>query len=137
MKKILPALLVLSISTLFACKKNKEERSQYPFINLNDCISKTYAHDKVNLCFEEVIADTRCPEGMFCVWEGAAIAKFIFTKDNNNHLLALCTNALNLPVSKDTVVDGYRVEFVDLKPYPKHFRIPERTYRAEVKITKL
>lgn len=138
MKRIVLPMMVLSIFTLFACKKNKDGRSQYPFVYLHDCVSKNYSHDRVSLCFEEVISDSRCPEGMFCIWEGAAIAKFIFTKDNNNHVLTLSTNALNLPISKDTVVDGYRIEFVDLEPYPKQVQIPEPPpYKAEVKITQL
>jgi hypothetical protein len=137
MKKIVLAVLVLGIVTLFACKKNKDDRSQYPYVNLNDCINKSFGHDKIRLCFDQVISDSRCPEGMVCVWEGAATAKFTFTKDNVDHVLTLVTNSLNLPIARDTVVAGYKIQFVDLKPYPKQVQIPEQPYKAEVKITRL
>jgi len=75
---------------------------------------------------------------MYCIWEGAVVAKFTFTSNNNNHILTLATNPLNLPVSKDTVVDGYRVEFIDLQPEKEQGTIPPPSQvRAEVKITKL
>ena len=138
MKKIVLAVFVLSICTLFACKKNKDGKSQYPFVYLNDCISKTYSHDKIRLCFNEIISDSRCPKGMYCIWEGAVVGKFTFTSNNNDHVLTLATNPLNLAVSKDTVVDGYRIEFIDLKPEKEQGTIPPPSQvRAEVKITKL
>jgi hypothetical protein len=138
MKKVVLVVLVLSLFTLFACKKNKDGRSQYPFVYLNDCISKTYSHDKVRLCFNEIIADSRCPKGMYCIWEGGVVAKFTFTSNNNDHILTLATNPLNLPVSKDTVVDVYRIEFVNLQPEREQGTIPPPSQvRAEVKITRL
>jgi hypothetical protein len=139
MKKVCIALVVLSISTLFACKKNKEGRSQYPFVYLNDCISKTYSHDRVRLCFNSVVSDSRCPTNMLCIWQGAAIANFTFTKDNQDHSITLSTNPLNLPVSRDTTVDGYKIEFIDLQPYPVGGQNPPspNVIKAEVKITRL
>ena len=138
MKKIVLAVLVLSICTLFACKKNKDGRSQYPFVYLNDCITKTFSHDRVRLCFNEIISDSRCPKGMYCIWEGAVVAKFTFTSNNNDHILTLATNPLNLPMSKDTVVDGYRIEFIDLQPEKVQGTTPPPSQvRAEVKITEL
>jgi hypothetical protein len=138
MKKIGLAVLALSICILFACKKNKDGRSQYPFVYLNDCISKTYSHDKIRLCFNEIISDSRCPKGMYCIWEGAVVGKFTFTSNNNDHILTLATNPLNLTVSKDTVVDGYRIEFINLKPDREQGTIPPPSQvRAEVKITRL
>ena len=138
MKKIVLAVMALGILTMFACKKNKDRKSEYPFVYLHDCISKTYSHDKVTLCLDEIIADSRCPKGMYCIWPGAVIAKFTFSKDNDNHVLTLSTNPLNLPVSKDTVVDGYKIEFLDLKPEREEATFPPPSQvRAEVKITRL
>jgi hypothetical protein len=138
MKKIVLAMLMLSICTLFACKKNQDSKSQYPFVYLNDCISKMYSHDKIQLCFNEIISDSRCPKGMYCIWEGAVVCKFTFTSNNKSHVLTLASNPLNLPVSKDTVVDGYRIQFIDLKPEKEMGTIPlPSEIRAEVKITKL
>jgi hypothetical protein len=138
MKKIVLAVLALSICTLFACKKNKDGKSEYPFVYLNDCISKMYSHDNIRLCFNEIISDSRCPKGMYCIWEGAVVGKFTFSSNNKSHVLTLATNPLNLPVSKDTVVDGYRIEFIDLKPDREQGTIPPPSQvRAEVKITRL
>lgn len=138
MKKIVSVVLVLSIFTLIACKKNRDGKSQYPFVYLNDCMSKTFSHDRVRLCFNEIISDSRCPKGMYCIWEGAVVAKFTFTSNNNDHILTLATNPLNLSVSKDTVVDGYRIEFVDIQPGREQGTFPPPSHvRAEVKITRL
>ncbi|MEO5564429.1 MAG: hypothetical protein ABIR18_13365 [Chitinophagaceae bacterium] len=139
MKKLLIVLLALSTGLLFACKKNKDRRSEYPNVYLNTCFNKTYTHDKVELCFNSVESDSRCPINAVCITEGAAIAKFTFKRDGKSHQLTLSTNPLNIPYAKDTAVDGYRIEFIDLHPYPyagQPAPSPSRIV-AEVAITKL
>jgi hypothetical protein len=131
MKKIVLAALVLSIVTLFACKKDGDGKSYYPFVYLHHCINKTFSQERITLCFEEVIQDSRCPVNAFCIWGGMATAKFTFTRKNNDHVLILNLN-------RDTVVDGYKIRFADLLPYPKLNTVPApSTIRATMDITRL
>jgi hypothetical protein len=132
MKKIVLAVLALSIVILFACNKNNDPKSQYPFVYLHDCFNKTFSNDRIRLCLDEIILDIRCPEDVNCVWGGYAEAKFTFTKDNSDHVLILKTN-------QDTVVDGYRIKFDDLLPHPLAHPgpNPSETRKAQMEITRL
>jgi hypothetical protein len=117
MKRIFIVLFVC-LCGLVACKKDKFPRSEYPFVYLNHCISQRNDSDRIKICLDEVVSDNRCPENMFCVLEGTAVAKFTFSIDGVSHRLTLSTQPLNVPFAKDTVVENYRFEFVDLKPVP-------------------
>ena len=88
-----------------------------------------------------MLEDSRCPAGALCIWQGRAVAKFSFIVDKDQRPVTLTT--LNLPLigiprfPSDTILMGYKIEFVNLLPYPeinKSHDISE--YRAELKITK-
>ena len=83
-----------------------------------------------------MIEDSRCPLGVVCIWQGTAIAKFSVTV--NDHQQPVTLSTFKLPgFPSDTILMGYKIEFVDLLPYPdinKSHDISE--YRAELKITK-
>jgi len=123
---------------LFGCKKSLELGSS-SFVSWNDCSQNRSDHIKI--CFDSLIEESRCPTGAECFWQGRAVVKFYFTVDKDERPVTLTT--LNLPVigmprfPADTILMGYKIEFVNLLPYPsirKNHDIWE--YRAEVKITK-
>jgi hypothetical protein len=105
-------------------------------IDYKTCSQIEYKGDHVQICFDSLIEDSRCPKGVECVWAGMAIAKFIFTLNNDQHPMTLST--LNLHVfPSDTTIMGYKIEFIDLLPYAdtnSNRDISE--YKAELKVTK-
>ena len=118
MKRILVVMLT-ALCGFVACKKDRHSKSDYPFVYLNQCINQKNDSDRLQLCFDEVVSDSRCPENMVCVAEGTAVAKFTFRIDGGQaHPLTLSTQRLNVPFGNDTIVENYRITFLDLKPIP-------------------
>ena len=130
------ALLIISTSS---CNKTGVAKNPVTTtVDLNECIQRGSANSSATLCFEEVIGDSRCPAEAVCVWAGTAIAKFRLTTNGQEHILNLATMAWHV-YPKSIEVDGYRVELVDVKPYPGTipFPVPIHDVKAEVIFTKL
>ena len=101
-----------------------------------DCSEFENKTDHVTVCLDSLVDDSRYPAGVVCVWQGTAIAKFSVTVNNNQEPVTLST--LKLPgFPSDTILMGYKIEFVNLLPYPE-FNVSHdiSEYRAEVKIRK-
>ena len=87
--------------------------------------------DQFYICLDSVSNDSRCPTGVYCIWEGNAVVRLRFEKLNEKPLL------FNLNTHKgftaDTIVDRYRFTLVGLSPYPsiKH-RIDQAEYKAKM-----
>ncbi len=68
---------------------------------------------QIKICFDSVIADSRCPENVICIWAGEAMTRFKITIGNNEHYFIDLRNQ-----TTDTLINGYKFSFVDLLPYP-------------------
>lgn len=72
---------------------------------------------------------------MVCITSGTAIAEFTFTKGNNSSTFQLATSPLNNEPPRDTTIEGYKIEFVNLSPYPGSISNPAPSdFEAEVKV---
>lgn len=67
--------------------------------------------EDIYVCFDSVIADSRCPVDVVCIWEGEAAAGFRVSTYDGTHFL-------QMKVGEDTVVGDYKIIFEDLVPYP-------------------
>jgi hypothetical protein len=123
MKPVAIIVLIAGLSVLFACKKSRPEKSEYPFVYLDQCISRQYGSNKVRLCFDELVSDSRCPINALCITAGTAIAKFTFKTSDQTHFLTLATDTLNTTYPKDTTVSGYKIEFINWNPIPRQEKI--------------
>lgn len=67
-----------------------------------------------------LLGDSRCPEGLICVWGGNAGVRFeIVVAGNHRRLFDLNTHGgQNYP--QDTVINGIEFRLVSVEPYPKH-----------------
>jgi len=89
---------------------------------------------KLSIRFVSVIEDSRCPNGVQCVWQGNAKARFELTglkkKPSTVHL--------NTGVApKEAEWSGYTVKLVKLTPEPKSGeKINARTYGATLVVVK-
>ena len=70
---------------------------------------------KLFIQFDEVIADTRCPKGANCIWEGDAAVKLSVTHKKSMDTLTLHTNQEGEKIKS---LFGYSFELVNLSPYP-------------------
>jgi hypothetical protein len=96
---------------------------------------KTYYdyNDMISIGIDSILEDSRCPSGVMCVWEGNAKVRFNFIQNNN--LTKFSLNTAN-SFRKDTLVAGYKIQMINVKPYPVYPDfINQNDYKAIIKIT--
>jgi len=138
--KTLFIILVTITAMAHSCSKDGDKRlAEGEFeLKLHESASGNLNGNKVKLSFDAVVSDSRCPANAMCVWQGAATATFSFTKKNNTHRFNLSTLTMEPHYRKDTVIEGYKIEFIHLLPYPGTFTppAPDSEIKAQLKITK-
>jgi len=84
--------------------------------------------------FESVLEDSRCPEGVDCIWSGNAKIKVRLSKQKH----APAPIELNTSVeSKSSSYLDYEIKLVALKPRPKADKpVQTNEYKATLIITK-
>jgi hypothetical protein len=96
---------------------------------LNDPENKMY------ICLDSVMSDSRCPNGAECFWAGNAEARFRFGRISGQHLLFKLNT--NFQFRRDTILSGYKFTLMDLSPYPDIRHHPEqKEYKASLLIEK-
>jgi hypothetical protein len=140
MKLFLSILLFITLTAFVnSCSKSGNKfREGTIELKLSGCENGRIAGDDLTLCFNAVVSDSRCPANAMCIWQGAATATFSFTKNNDTHRFNLSTITMKPNYTKDTVIAGYKIEFINLLPYPGTVAdpIPDSQRKAEIKITK-
>ena len=141
MKLILSILLFTTLTAFVnSCSKSGNKfREGTIALKLSECENGNISGDDLKLCFNKVVSDSRCPANAVCIWQGAATATFSFTKNGNAHRFDLSTITMKPNYTKDTVIAGYKIEFINLLPYPGTVAdpVPDSQRKAELKITKL
>jgi hypothetical protein len=132
---IIPATILLMAHS--CSKKDVELREGTIEIAVKRCGAGDIGGDNLRLCFDSLISDSRCPANAMCVWAGSAVAKFSLTKNEQSTSFTLATLKYG-NYNEDTVLLGYKIEFVNLSPYPGTvpMPIPADQIKAELKITK-
>ena len=75
----------------------------------------TSANGQYTLKITEVI-DSRCPEGVQCIWQGEVTLKGEWTENGNKSSFEI-HSVINDLTKQPT---GYTIQIVDAKPYPKY-----------------
>ncbi|MDD4970601.1 MAG: hypothetical protein PHT07_14340 [Paludibacter sp.] len=108
-------------------------------LSLNDTIDlvygKTYRNyeNGISIRLDSVSEDSRCPFNVECVWAGNAKVSFDFASNNRLSQFSLNTSS---GFRNDTLISGYEIKLIDLKPYPVYpTTILQRDYIARIKIT--
>lgn len=75
---------------------------------------------QMNVTFKNISEDSRCPEGVTCVWEGAAVA--------NVEFMGTTTRPMTIPLAttenegrnyhKSAFFNGYTISLVEVNPAP-------------------
>jgi len=131
-------LATVSIIFLFFTNCNKSVNENPLLLNPGQCRNYVYNAESTTICFNKIISDSRCPSNVMCVWAGTAVAEFTFTKGSDSHKLTLATKPVTGLYIKDTIVAGYKIEFINLYPFPKTKPVwSTRYYKAELKVTRL
>lgn len=108
-------------------------------LTLNDTIELTYGNiyrnyeKNISIQLDSVTEDSRCPYNVECIWAGNATAKFKFVQNNTLSIIYLNTSG---GFTRDTIISGYKIQFIHLKPYPVFPNpIHQTDYVADIKVT--
>jgi len=87
--------------------------------------------EQINLTFERIIEDSRCPEGVHCIWAGVAAVELTamgtFTRPQTLNIAT--TNLPDKQYAKTVVFNGYSIRLDALTPYPSKiqtYNMPEK-----------
>lgn len=106
------ALLMLAVS----CKKSREYEGTG--LRENSCKTLNIGGQNVNICFEELVEDSRCPANVNCIWQGVAKGRFKFTVNNNSAIFNLSTLTFAPHYQNEVMVSGYKIKLINIFPYP-------------------
>jgi len=85
--------------------------------------------------FDSVLTDSRCPKGVYCVWQGIATVKLLIGNKTEQQTFNLSTTKFKKN-STDTVLLGYKIELIDLQPHPDNKTTTIQPPAASLKITR-
>ncbi|HKR02660.1 MAG TPA: hypothetical protein VJT09_18420 [Pyrinomonadaceae bacterium] len=135
MSAIFPLLLVLTSTLIPATPAVKVKRvalDQEFEIRVGE--DARVGDEGLMISFSRVAEDSRCPQGVECIWAGNARVALRLTRGRSR---AAWLN-LNTGVEpKESAYRGYQVKLVKLNPYPKKGRgIRKRDYVATLMISR-
>jgi hypothetical protein len=88
----------------------------------------------IKIKFVSVVEDSRCPEGVNCIWAGVARVKIQVRKNGG----ALKEFELNTNQNdKSIIFAGHEIKLASLTPYPKAGSQINASYRATLTIERL
>lgn len=115
------AIAVLTTLFLAACEAPNEVISPgtitYPYtVSLHPGQSIRLPQIGLTATFDSVTADSRCPLGAECVWQGDGATRLSVRRDPGDAVTCTLHTTLD---PKLVDVDGISVQLVDLLPYPR------------------
>ena len=94
----------------------------------------TIEGERLRVTFDHVAEDSRCPEGVNCIWAGNAKVKLKLRKGRRRSSMLTLNTGVD---PKQAAYRGYEVKLVKLDPYPKEKRrIRRRDYVATLVVSK-
>jgi hypothetical protein len=138
MKKSVLIIFIL-VSTLALAQSPKAQKIKYLTIDQKVCANKK----GMQLVLKEVINDSRCPEGVSCIWAGEVTAIVSVYKDSN--VVEETTMVLSLKSAEDNKkwFASYlpskqkNIKIIAVVPYPKKgVRINSKDYYIKIAYAK-
>jgi hypothetical protein len=135
--------LLVIVLLLYGCNgmtqpeqsKRAQDKTAQNLIVINYGRQVAAAKENLTLKFVAILEDSRCPEGVQCVWAGNARIELAVTKTGEDTAsLELNTND-RFPIEAQYL--GYLITLIDLQPYPKATKqISLQDYTVNVEIRK-
>lgn len=124
----LPSILIALF--LVACEGTPKLDQE---ITLAFSEQKTIEDEALTLTFTALNEESRCPEGVQCVWAGQATITVEASKPGSSP----ASSALTVPSPNTTSYSGYSITLVDLAPYPTAgYQPAPEEYVATLLVTK-
>jgi hypothetical protein len=119
MRIILFSGLFLLLIIFNSCDKTIEGKEyQFPFIELNHCADTTINGQTVQICFDSLISDSRCPANAECIWQGESTVKLSLHIAGVQQSFKLSTFNNPPTFRNDTTISGYKIKLLSVSPYP-------------------
>lgn len=134
-------VLCFPVFLLFAsCEIDESVIPSQPFgnaIELKIGQSIRFLPDYLQVGFQKVRSDSRCPIGAQCIWEGIADLQLWLVKPGLDSVYVKASiYGSGRPVVVDTL--GYRITLLQLDPYPKTDNRPKPSdYIATIRVSKI
>lgn len=127
-------LLLLTYAFLFGTVQMISAQTEKQPMKLKPNEEKKIENSDVKIKFISVIEDSRCPEGVNCIWAGNAKIKIEVSCNNHKEEFEINTNV----GAKGATFDGYAIYLSDLLPVPKEGQTTEKeSYTAIFGISRL
>lgn len=98
--------------------------------------SANLVSENLEVKFDEVIEDSRCPTGVTCFWTGRVSCVVEFTQEDSSYRMVLSEPGLTDEYSRE-IYKGYEISF-HVTPYPEADKeISQDKYRLHLIINKL
>jgi hypothetical protein len=101
-------------------KESKNQKIEGKVIYFNEGENKFLSEYQMNVTFKNISEDSRCPEGVTCVWQGAAVAniEFMGTYTRPATIPLATTENAGRNYHKSTIFNGYNISLVEVNPAP-------------------
>lgn len=140
MKKLhLPFSLFISLLLFTACPKQGTQDPVFdlgkPFSIAQGQTMQTTDH-ALSIHFDKVSADSRCPQGVQCIWAGRADAVFTLKKGATSQTITLASGDFSQGGTGQATFSGYTITLNDIAP-PKNAtgEIAQKDYVATITVT--
>ncbi|MEI2274497.1 hypothetical protein OHD16_20280 [Sphingobacterium sp. ML3W] len=116
-------ILSLGIYSLVSCTSQKNVNAygkESEGIDLFEGQQKLLKEYPLQIKFNRIVEESRCPEGVDCIWAGVAVAEIEITrKAAKPVILNLATTDMQTRgYQKSTNFSGYTIELQNVAPYP-------------------
>ncbi len=109
-------ILITNTFLHFNCSKARENKLPEGQFSLakGECTSN---NSNINICFQKLVTDSRCPDGAVCITQGYAMAEFLYT-DGQQSLIFNLSSINWPPFHKDTTINNTKISLINITPYP-------------------
>lgn len=116
-------ILSLGIYSLTSCTSQKNVHvygKEAERIDLSEGQQKILKEYPLQIKFNRIVEESRCPKGVDCIWAGVAVAEIEITeKAAKPIILNLATTDMQTRgYQKSTNLNGYTIALQDITPYP-------------------
>ncbi len=130
-------IAALFLFTLLACPNPRECNVHF---DLNksfslDQASTACAHDDKGLSirFDSIRGDSRCPEGVQCIWAGRADAVLTLSQGETSQTSILSTGDMSQGGAGETTFNGFKVKLENVEPPARQGqKIGQKDYKVRL-----
>ncbi|UQA74284.1 hypothetical protein K2F45_21115 [Sphingobacterium siyangense] len=139
MMNYITIIIGLGICSLASCATQKESianRKETESVSLAEGQSISLREYPIKIKFKGISEDSRCPEGVNCIWSGVAVAEIeIAEKATEPMIIKLATIDLqDRGYQRTANTNGYTISLQDIAPYPNKEQ-GTQTLRGNYKIS--